>query len=193
MPAGKTSEKLKRRYKDAYNVSSSTILVGTILKGLGILVGIGLSILVIYASDQSARQFGPSFAFPGVIFALINGLIIYIMGILISAQGQMLMAVLDTAVNTSPYLTQTDQEEIVESFASPPEYIPYSSTTVEPVVRRSPPPQTEEPQPTYHAEPILDEDTERRRRIIRFLCTVCGEPLSGPEKVAGRLNHDGCV
>ena len=102
----RTSGRLAGRYRDAYAVSSSIIGYGSTLKALAvavallsIVVGIGLAV----AAD--AALFGLSGAFVGVLLALP----IYQLGILILTQGQMLFAVLDTAVNTSPLMNEDDK------------------------------------------------------------------------------------
>ncbi len=48
-----------------------------------------------------------------VAFALVLGLMGFILGMLISAQGQILMASLDGSVNTSPFLSEAGKAKVM--------------------------------------------------------------------------------
>lgn len=108
-----------KRYKDAYAVANIANGFGKLTKTLGIIVA-GLIILAglifaAYAAGSSSNSFGIDtspgpgaglmmffvFSFWGVFW----GAIVYLLGVVLSALGQNLMASLDTAVYNSPFLT----------------------------------------------------------------------------------------
>ena len=60
------------------------------------------------ASNQSGAAFLAMFVLGGAFGALVGG-IVFLLGILISAQGQILMAQADGAVHTSPFLTENEK------------------------------------------------------------------------------------
>ena len=89
------------RYRDAYAVASTIMGFGGVVKAIGVL----LAGIVVLASLATSNDLGGGRAVLGglLLGAWIGG-IIYLLGILTSAQGQILRATLDTAVNTSPLL-----------------------------------------------------------------------------------------
>ena len=95
-----------QRYLDAYRVANAIIAFGKVIKVLGIFVGgaLGLASLSILSN---AGAFGAV----GLIIAIVFGILVFLMGILVSAQGQILMATLDTAVNSSIFLSARDKAE----------------------------------------------------------------------------------
>lgn len=107
-------ESLTRRYKDAYGVARFTVTAGGLVKTLGVitsgLVGIITLMMAKQLNDQS--QQAALFLAGAVVAAFLGGLI-FLLGILISAQGQALMASLDSAVNTSPFLGNTEKAQIM--------------------------------------------------------------------------------
>lgn len=99
------------RYRDAYVVGRTINGVGGVIKAIGIAAG-----LIIVLGSLGAASKGGS----GVLFAIIGitggGVIataLYILGTLASAQGQILKATLDTAVNSSPFLSDQDRARIM--------------------------------------------------------------------------------
>jgi hypothetical protein len=84
-------------YDDAYSVSRAVISAGNAVKVIaGVLGG-----MVLIASLFAAEQLGWVAAVVGVIYAVTIGASLYVLGVLLSAVGQILRATLDTAVNTS--------------------------------------------------------------------------------------------
>jgi hypothetical protein len=73
-----------------------------------------MAILGLYASPLIP---GGGSAAAGIVIGLILGLVIglplYLLGVLISAQGQILSATLDTAVNTSPLISATEVSQML--------------------------------------------------------------------------------
>lgn len=123
-------QSLKRRYGDAYIVARVTVTVGKLFKGIGIVIAslviIGAAIAGIklgydasnapyplHGDPGMAALLGLACFLGGIIAAALTGGVLYLLGILISAQGQILKASLDEAVNTSPFLTNEHRAEIM--------------------------------------------------------------------------------
>jgi hypothetical protein len=107
-----------RRYADAYGVAKAIVALGQSAKILSAFVLGGLVLGGLIASGQGVGG-GLAFAI-GLIAGPLVALPIYLLGIIVSAQGQTLMATLDTAVHTSPFLTNEDKQRIL-SWDQPPE------------------------------------------------------------------------
>ncbi|HEV2844758.1 MAG TPA: hypothetical protein VG477_07925, partial [Thermoanaerobaculia bacterium] len=56
---------------------------------------------------------GGEFVFMGLMTSLVAGVFFYVAGIMISAQGQLLRATLDSAVNSSPLLENEQKAQIL--------------------------------------------------------------------------------
>jgi hypothetical protein len=100
------------RYTDAYLVARSITTVGTAVKAVGVIIGLGIALIGVVANFTTDSQ-SVKYAIAGVVLGVIVTIPIYIMGILIAAQGQILKATLDTAVNTSPLLTKDEMRQIM--------------------------------------------------------------------------------
>jgi hypothetical protein len=110
--ASETPRNLKKRYSDAYLVSKVTVSFGNLMKIIGVL----LTGVIIVAALFMSRQAGAGAAVivvGGIIAAGLSGLLLYLLGILVAAHGQVLQATLDTAVNSSPFLTDADRAAIM--------------------------------------------------------------------------------
>lgn len=93
---------LMKRYRDAYLVAKATATIGKVIKGIGILVAaFGL------AAVLQSRSTGAGLV--TLLVPALVGAIPYCVGVLVAAQGQILLATLDTAVNSSPFLTNEDK------------------------------------------------------------------------------------
>ena len=51
--------------------------------------------------------------FSGLLLGIVVAIPIFILGVLVGAQAQVVMAALDTAVHTSPFLTNDDKERVM--------------------------------------------------------------------------------
>ena len=117
-PAEVSSEwvaSLSRRYRDAYTVAFSIIARGERLKTMAILVGILIALLsVVWAvtalGDDVKFVLG---IIPGLLIAASVGAAIYGHGIIVAAQGQLLLTSIDTAVNTSGFLANHERAKIM--------------------------------------------------------------------------------
>jgi hypothetical protein len=94
------------RYRDAYRVATFLVTLGNTIKIIG--VASGAIILLLLAS--AGQQFGSGAgALAGVVFGGIAAGIGFVLGVLISAQGQILRATLDTSVSASHFLTDHER------------------------------------------------------------------------------------
>lgn len=119
-PSGTTSrsrqqsgivQSLTRRYSDAYIAARALVVIGGIIKWVGVVLAIMILVIGIVMSSGSGG--GRVFAFVGFALACLIGVPTFVLGILISAQGQIHLATLDTAVNTSRHLSNDDVAKIL--------------------------------------------------------------------------------
>ncbi len=96
------------RYTDSYLVARTITAFGAIVKFIAFIIGGGVILVSLVAGGQSAQYF-----IGGILLAAIVGIPIYVLGVLVTAQGQILKATLDTAVNSSPLLTKDEMKQIM--------------------------------------------------------------------------------
>jgi hypothetical protein len=122
----KSSNPVVDRYLDLYRVARFLDGLGTTVKTVGVILGVAIFILFFIigavASSQPASPFGPPrsssqtdggfilvWVIVGAIIGASVGGVLFILGVLVSAQGQILLAQADAAVHTSPFLTREDK------------------------------------------------------------------------------------
>jgi hypothetical protein len=108
MPSKSGRRSIMSRYTDAYLVARAIIAIGATVKVIAFVVGGGITLIALLAGAKSAEL-----AIGGVILGTIVTIPIYILGILVTAQGQILKATLDCAVNGSPLLTKDEIRQIM--------------------------------------------------------------------------------
>jgi hypothetical protein len=102
---------LQRRYRDAYSVAEATVGWGTLLKVLGLIAGLVIAVLGLVA----APNLGIGGVAASIVIAVAIAGTMYALGIAVAAQGQIIRAILDTAVNTSPLLTDEQKQAVILS------------------------------------------------------------------------------
>jgi hypothetical protein len=105
---------LNKRYRDGYLVVVVTDAFGKLIKTIGFVVA-GVLILVALFLVSQGRLGDATFAL-GIItlvLAVISGVSFYMLGVLVSANAQVLMASLDSAVHSSPFLTNEQRAKIM--------------------------------------------------------------------------------
>lgn len=147
-----------KRYADGYRVARALTGFGATLKMIGLLGGLGFGFLGLIIGQYAATQarnstFGltegaglmmsslVTFGIFGAIFALV----FWIIGIWLSAQGQVLKAHLDSAVHSSPFLSDLDKAQVMSlPFTGAPQNISNdnlvlndSDTSLQPNVKAS--------------------------------------------------------
>ncbi len=104
---------LMNRYWDAYTVARVIVGYANLIK----IVGVVLAAVILLISLLVASQFQGGGAFAMFLVGLLNaavvGILFYSVGILVAAQGEMLKATLDGAVNGSPFLTNEHRAKIM--------------------------------------------------------------------------------
>jgi hypothetical protein len=103
------SERINRRYRDAYLVAKTVVAVGKGIKALGMLIGLA----VVFAGYMAAESFGVPARVAFGAAGILAGTVIYVFGVLIASQGQLQYAVLDVAVNSSPLLSAERKRDLV--------------------------------------------------------------------------------
>jgi hypothetical protein len=107
------------RYGDAYLVARTIDGVGATIKTVGLLIGALLAMASLVVGSKGGA--GIAFAVVGIAMAGAIATVLFLLGTLASAQGQLLKAALDTAVNSSHFLTDQDRARIMS--------LPYGSPT----------------------------------------------------------------
>ena len=102
------NESMLMRYQDGYGVAKLINGFGQACKVVGISLG-GL-IFLACASATSISNFAVVI---GLVFGSIVGFVGWAIGVLISAQGQIAKATLDTAVNSSPFLSNEERAKVM--------------------------------------------------------------------------------
>lgn len=143
-----------KRYTDGYRVARALNGIGTVVKVIGLIFGVGIFLLGLLIG-QSMMGFGGSFLsasdslvlfmlsiFTSGIQGAIIGVILWIIGVRISAQGQILKAQLDSAVHSSPFLSDAEMAQVMSLSAgivqpdnSGANY--FSGTALEPNIKAS--------------------------------------------------------
>src|SRR5262249_33718648 len=114
IPLPKQVSAVMKRYKDAYIVARVTNTFGAVIKATGIIIGGMLALIgFLVASSSGPRDPLSISGIAGIVVGIIAGAMFFIIGVLVSAQGQILKASLDSAVNTSPFLLKEHRAEIM--------------------------------------------------------------------------------
>lgn len=111
---------IMKRYWDAYLVAKIIVGSGKIIKAVGI-IGAIILVIVGYLIMGEGRRGGEAAVAAGIViivFGIVVGVWSYLFGVIVSAIGEILKAGLDTAVNTSPLLTDYQKAKVM-SVAKP--------------------------------------------------------------------------
>ncbi len=92
------------RYSDAYLVARTITGIGVLVKRIALILGAFIILVALIALTQNNGTFG----LLGIILAFVVSIPIYVLGILVAAQGEILKATLDTAVTNSPFLKKEE-------------------------------------------------------------------------------------
>lgn len=100
---------LMARYDDAYLVARTINAAGQTVK----IAGFAVAALIALGGFVVASKVGAAFGFAGLFVGALAVLPFYALGVLVAAQGQILKATLDTAVNSSPLLSHDEIRQIL--------------------------------------------------------------------------------
>lgn len=104
-------QKLIKRFKSTYRVSRIITAIGFVVIALG---GIAIFTLpVMHEAHGIMRTMDKGFADVLILFGYVLGLMLAGSGVLIWAQGRILLSNLDSAVNSSPFLTNDIRAELL--------------------------------------------------------------------------------
>jgi len=98
------------RYADAYITARAINGFGSLIKLFGIIIALLLGLVLVIASFQFES---PVIIFGGILLAVALGLPIYILGVVVSALAQMIKSIADTAVHSSPFLTDKEKASVM--------------------------------------------------------------------------------
>jgi hypothetical protein len=113
---------LEVRYSDGYKAAKAIVGFGNLVKTIGAVAGV---IIALVALSMSGTLF-----IGGVLFGGLVWLGLFVSGIVICAQGQLLLATLDSAVNNSPFMDNSQRASIMSLSASPVHSAPSPSPTL---------------------------------------------------------------
>lgn len=100
----------KARYAEAYASARTFSFIGKIVKGIGVLLFLlGMAAMMSSGGDEYGRS-DPTGAMMAGLTALMGG-VVFMMGLFMAAQAQLQMSCLDSAVHTSPFLSDTQRAE----------------------------------------------------------------------------------
>jgi hypothetical protein len=99
------------RYRDAYLVASAVAAIGVAVKVIGIILGLLTMCAGLLAGIHDNGS--PQFIIGGLLLGAIVAIPIFVLGVLVSAQAQVLKATLDTAVHSSPFLKKEDMARVM--------------------------------------------------------------------------------
>ncbi len=108
-----TDHPLIDRYRDCHRVAGLATGFGTTIKAFGWVTG---TLTLASGVVSSLNVLGPLkfvFAFGGFIAAALVVLVFYVVGTVVAAVGQTLRASTDTAVNTSPFLSNEQKAYVL--------------------------------------------------------------------------------
>jgi len=114
VPASNVVSTLMGRYRDAYLVARATNGFGGLIKGIAIVIA-ALLLLIGFLFMGEGHLGDATFALGviTIVSGIVAGVGFYIVGVLVAAQGQILKASLDSAVNNSPFLTNEHKAKIM--------------------------------------------------------------------------------
>lgn len=170
---------LANRYRDGYRVAGFITGLGRFIKVVGAIAAMILFLLVAvpWLQSQSSRPIQSAEQLLAIVVAALPAgavlLVSLIIGTLLSAAGQVTMAQLDSAVHTSPFLTEDDRLQAMGLFhVVPPDPVPLARGDGEP--DRTPPPSHEATPHTARFCPVCLKEVSAPGS--RF-CEQCGAPI----------------
>ena len=103
-----SSSPVVNRYRYAYRVANALVGLGNGLKILGPCLAGAIILLSISMADKLG-----ALALGAIIPAGIPGVLFWIAGVIFAAQGQLVQATLDSAVASSPFLTDSERADVM--------------------------------------------------------------------------------
>ena len=107
------AQRVMTRYTDAYRVAGAIVGVGGLVKTLGV-VAAAVTVVIGLGAASTLNSSVPLVA--ALPVALVTWLLLWALGVLVAAQGELLKANVDGAVNTSPFLLDDQRAEVMSLF-----------------------------------------------------------------------------
>jgi len=104
------------RYADGYRVAKFQVGIGATIKIVSVVIGGLIVLLSLAEAFETQRQMGMlsrAGASLGFMFGLRIGAGGFSIGVIVSAQGQLTKATIDSAVNTSPFLNMDEKARMM--------------------------------------------------------------------------------
>ena len=83
------------------------------MKAIGIVLGLFIAIAGLIIGSQAGAEQSVRFFVGGFFLGVVVAVPLYVLGVLVSAQGQVLKPTIDTAVHGSPFLGKEDMAKIM--------------------------------------------------------------------------------
>ena len=97
------------RYRDAYRVAGAIVAVGKAIKAVGAVLA---AVIFLAALSSGSGPFGgAAVVMSGIFVAAVVGILSWVAGVVVAAQGEVLRASLDNTVGHSPFLTDSQRLE----------------------------------------------------------------------------------
>ncbi len=106
-------QSLMARYKYGYSAARVIVTAGALIRLFGIVISCVVALFFIFLLFRTGLSSGMSFLVYGIICSPIACGVAYVIGTLVSGLGQGLSALVDSAVNSSPHLTNEEKAEIM--------------------------------------------------------------------------------
>lgn len=106
---------LIKKYGDAYRIGRGLTKLGRLAKGLALLLGVltFLAALLLASANYPPGLGTTTTVLVGLLMSILVAVPAFLLGALVNALGQILIATLDTAINTSPFLDNTQKSQIM--------------------------------------------------------------------------------
>ncbi len=107
-----SSSLVTKRYSDAYLVARTITDIGVLVKRIALILGGGIVLIALVSLSQGSKE-SIIYAVMGIVLAFVVAIPLYVLGILVAAQGEILKATLDTAVTNSPFLKKEEMAKVM--------------------------------------------------------------------------------
>lgn len=100
-----------RRYRDAYEIAAAIVEHGQRVKTMAVLAATIIAILFMIIATSVRGRIALGAVIGGTVAAVLVYAVIHAHGVRLAAEGQHLLASLDVAVHTSPFLSETQRAQ----------------------------------------------------------------------------------
>lgn len=105
-PRTSSSSPVVARYLDAYRIGAALVGLGNAVKTVGAILA---GIIALGSLSSGDGPFGGGAVVAGIFVAAVVGVLFWVCGVIVAAQGQILRATLDNTVAQSPFLNDLER------------------------------------------------------------------------------------